>query len=80
MTNCASVLLAAGSCLALSACMYEAPVIYVTSCVGGMSAIPLREKVIAQMNREELIAYNKYKQFWKENCKDQSISNVAKLK
>lgn len=80
MKNCASVLLAAGSCLALSACMYEAPVVYVTSCVGA-PAIPLRENVITQMNRQELIAYNKYKKFWKENCsQNRSISDVARVR
>lgn len=75
MTNYVGVLLAAGSSLALSACMHEAPVVYVSGCA---NAIPLRQSVIAQMNRQELIAYNKYKQFWKENCKEQiNFSDVT---
>lgn len=79
MKNYAHALVIAGSCLPLSACMYKTPVVYVTSCVG-TPAIPLRENVITQMNRQELLAYNKYKQYWKENCKYNSPSDVARLR
>lgn len=78
MKNFCAALAAAGS-LFLSACMYEAPV-YVISCVG-IGPLPLSDKVLKEMNRQELQQYLRIKQFWKENCKNQNtISNVAKLK
>ena len=57
------VLLASGS---LQGC----PTTTVAVQCGGAPPIPLRDQVIKEMNRDELIAYNTYKDWWQRHCKE----------
>lgn len=72
MKNFASVLVVAGCSLALCACQREAPAPYVGGCTGA-PPIPLRDTVISGMNRQELIAYNNYKTWWRTYCNKKHV-------